>query len=161
MKSNIKCLLVSIFHRFWWVLGGKLGGKPSQDRLKIDPKRHLKNDEKKRASWRVLGGVRGGDGAPTVTQEILDPLKHQNQRKTPSTKAKGKKPRAKRTLLHARRASAAADIWFNKLPCRPPPVQIGRRICEPSASQVIFRLQHACIWLRTHDKKVKQSTTVI
>ena len=51
----------------------------------------------------------GADGAPTVAGGILDPLKHQNQRKTPSTTAKGKKPRAKRTLFHARRASAVAD----------------------------------------------------
>ena len=56
---------------------------------------------------RVLGG--GEATHATATGGILDPLKHQNQRKTPSTKAKGKKPRAKRTPLHARRASAVAD----------------------------------------------------
>ena len=61
---------------------------------------------------RVLGGA--VSRARTAPRGILDPLKHQNQRKTPSTKAKGKKPRAKRTLLHARRASAVADNYFFK-----------------------------------------------
>ena len=39
---------------------------------------------------------------------ILDPLKHQNQRKSPNTKSK--KPSMTRTILHARRASAVADM---------------------------------------------------
>ena len=27
LKPKLKCLLASIFDRFWWFLGGKLGGK--------------------------------------------------------------------------------------------------------------------------------------
>ena len=34
-------------------------GKSIQDRSKIDPKGHQKNDRKKRASWKRLGGVLG------------------------------------------------------------------------------------------------------
>ena len=34
-------------------------GKSIQDRSKIDPKGHQKNDRKKRASWKRLGGVFG------------------------------------------------------------------------------------------------------
>ena len=53
------------FGRFW---EASWEGKSSQNRLKIDPKKHRKNDQKKRASWRVLGGAyartRGGPGDP-------------------------------------------------------------------------------------------------
>ena len=34
-------------------------GKSTQDRSKIDPKGHQKNDREKRASWKRLGGVLG------------------------------------------------------------------------------------------------------
>ena len=34
-------------------------GKSIQDRSKIDPTGHQKNDRKKRASWKRLGGVLG------------------------------------------------------------------------------------------------------
>ena len=64
LKPKMGCLLASIFDGFWWILGGKLGVKSSQDRSKIDSKRHQKNDEKKSASWRPQGGVapRARDG---------------------------------------------------------------------------------------------------
>ena len=42
-------------------------GKSTQDRSKIDPKGHQKNDREKRASWKRLGGVLG-------LQNPLDPL---------------------------------------------------------------------------------------
>ena len=34
-------------------------GKSTQDRSKIDPKGHQKNDREKRASWKRLGGALG------------------------------------------------------------------------------------------------------
>ena len=43
LKSKIERLLASIFHEFWRFWGGKLGGKSSQDRLKIDAKKASKN----------------------------------------------------------------------------------------------------------------------
>ena len=43
-------------------------GKSIQDRSKIDPKGHQKNDRKKRASWKRLGGVLG----PQNPREELD-----------------------------------------------------------------------------------------
>ena len=27
MESKMECILASIFYRFWWILGSKLGGK--------------------------------------------------------------------------------------------------------------------------------------
>ena len=39
MKSTWEGILASIFHRFWWILGGKLGGK-------IDPRSIQKGIEK-------------------------------------------------------------------------------------------------------------------
>ena len=43
-------------------------GKSIQDRSKIDPKGHQKNDRGKRASWKRLGGVLGLQNPP----EALD-----------------------------------------------------------------------------------------
>ena len=40
-------------------------GKSTQDRSKIDPKGHQKNDREKRASWKRLGGVLGFQNPPT------------------------------------------------------------------------------------------------
>ena len=64
LKSNIKCLLASIFHGFWWVLGSKLGGE-------TEP-RSIKNRSKKEVmmgrplgidfSW-ILVDFGGQDGA--------------------------------------------------------------------------------------------------
>ena len=64
LKSNIKCLLASIFCGFWWVLGTKLGGK-------IEP-RSIKNgiektiEKRKAARWpaRRSKSLRGR-GKPT------------------------------------------------------------------------------------------------
>ena len=60
MKSTWEGILASIFHRFWWILGAKLGGK-------IEP-RSIKNSIEKRLGclggiWRRLGrqvGLPGG-----------------------------------------------------------------------------------------------------
>ena len=30
MESKMECILASIFERFWWILGGKLGSKIKQ-----------------------------------------------------------------------------------------------------------------------------------
>ena len=49
------------FGGFW---GAKWKGKPSQDRSKIDPKRHRKKDEKKEGVLDGLGVPRGGSGVP-------------------------------------------------------------------------------------------------
>ena len=47
MKSTWEGILASIFHRFWWILGAKLGGK-------IEP-RSIKNGIEKRLG--CLGGI--------------------------------------------------------------------------------------------------------
>ena len=36
LKPKMDCLLASISGGFWWVLGGMLAGKSSQERKKID-----------------------------------------------------------------------------------------------------------------------------
>ena len=59
MESKMECLLASIFHRFWWILEAKLSQVGMENRAKIDQKAHGKYDEKKKASWRRLGGVLG------------------------------------------------------------------------------------------------------
>ena len=46
MRSTWEGILASIFHRFWWILGGKLGGK-------IEPK-SIKNGIKKTMKKRRL-----------------------------------------------------------------------------------------------------------
>ena len=64
-RSTWEGILTSIFHRFWWILGAKLGGK-------IEP-RSIKNGIEKRLGclggiWRRLGrqvGLRGGRGVLT------------------------------------------------------------------------------------------------
>ena len=38
MKSSWEGILASIFHRCWWILGGKLGGKTTQYRSKNEVK---------------------------------------------------------------------------------------------------------------------------
>ena len=54
----MECLLASIFNVFFPVLEPSWEGKSTQDRSKIDPKGHQKNDGKK-ASWKRLGGALG------------------------------------------------------------------------------------------------------
>ena len=49
-------ILASIFHGFWWILEAKLSQVGMENRAKIDQKAHWKYDEKKKASWRRLGG---------------------------------------------------------------------------------------------------------
>ena len=53
----------SIFWRFlidfWWILEAKLNQVGMENRAKIDQKTTWKRNEKKKASWRRLGGVLG------------------------------------------------------------------------------------------------------
>ena len=46
------CILASIFERFWWILGGKLGSKIEQKSI---PKGIEKVMKKRRSTWGVLG----------------------------------------------------------------------------------------------------------
>ena len=62
MKSTWEGILALIFHRFWWILGGKLGGQIEPRSRKNRSKKASKNYEKKSASWRVLGGARTRHG---------------------------------------------------------------------------------------------------
>ena len=39
LKSKLECLLAATFHRFLWVLGGKLGGKTEPRPIKIRSKK--------------------------------------------------------------------------------------------------------------------------
>ena len=59
------CLLASIFNGFWWVGEPFWKGKSTQDRSKIDPEGHQKNDREKRPSWKRLGAVLGFQNPPT------------------------------------------------------------------------------------------------
>ena len=45
-------ILASIFERFWWILGGKLGSKIEQKSI---PKGIEKVMKKRRSTWGVLG----------------------------------------------------------------------------------------------------------
>ena len=54
MASKMKCILASIFSRFWWILGGMLGAKIEQKSI---PKGINKNYAKKKAYWSRLRGV--------------------------------------------------------------------------------------------------------
>ena len=56
--------MASIFHGFWWILEAKLSQVGMENRAKINQKAHGKYDEKKKASWRRLGGVFGASWAP-------------------------------------------------------------------------------------------------
>ena len=87
IECKIQCILASIFERFWWILGAKLGPSWKQvglkNRWKIDPKRlgrfHIALGTFQEAPeretkifhwfWGVLGGVsprRGHPGAGIV-----------------------------------------------------------------------------------------------
>ena len=55
-SSTWEGLLASIFHGFWWILEAKLSQVGMENRAKIHPKTHSKNSEKRKASWRRLGG---------------------------------------------------------------------------------------------------------
>ena len=51
LKSKLECLLASIFHRFWWVLGGKLGRKIEPRSIKNGIEKTMK---KRRAPrWQI------------------------------------------------------------------------------------------------------------
>ena len=64
MESKMECILASIFERFCWILGAKLGGK-------IDQKSHRKNDAKKPSRLgRVLGRLRAVKGAATYSDPV-------------------------------------------------------------------------------------------
>ena len=52
MESKMGCILASIFKRFWWILGGKLGSKIEQKSI---PKGIEKVMKKRRSTWGVLG----------------------------------------------------------------------------------------------------------
>ena len=65
-----------ILGRFWWILEAKLSQVGMENRAKMDQKTYGKYDEKRKASWRRLGGLqnswdaleaaargRGGGGA--------------------------------------------------------------------------------------------------
>ena len=52
MESKMDCILASIFERFWWILGGKLGSKIEQKSI---PKGIEKVMKKRRSTWGVLG----------------------------------------------------------------------------------------------------------
>ena len=66
MKSTWEGILASIFHRFWWILGAKLGGK-------IEP-RSIKNGtekliEKRRAA-RWMSWASEGSRRPTTDRDV-------------------------------------------------------------------------------------------
>ena len=77
MESKMECILASIFERFCWILGAKLGGK-------IDQKSHRKNDAKTKPFGTRLGpssGCQGGRDVlrpsptrPDATQRAENPL---------------------------------------------------------------------------------------
>ena len=107
MKSTWEGILASIFDGFWWILGGKLGVKSSQDRPKIDSKRHQKNDEKKSASWSPQGGVRPrtGNGAAVPRPPPLLAI-FKEQPRTQCTEHRTQP----NSIIARRRASAVADL---------------------------------------------------
>ena len=73
-SSTWEGLLASIFHGFWWILEAKLNQVGMENRAKIDQKTHGKYDEKKKASWRRLGGVLEASWAPKNPLHPLNPL---------------------------------------------------------------------------------------
>ena len=66
LKSKMGSLLASIFNGFWWVLGGKLGGKIElrsiKNRFKKASKKLLQVDRSKNGLYRSWGGE--SKGAP-------------------------------------------------------------------------------------------------
>ena len=52
MESKMDCILASIFERFWWILGGKLGSKIEQKSIQKGIEKVMK---KRRSTWGVLG----------------------------------------------------------------------------------------------------------
>ena len=58
MESRWECILASIFNGFWWIFGGKLGGKieprqdkTGQDRARQDKTRQDKDKDKTRQDF--------------------------------------------------------------------------------------------------------------
>ena len=96
-------LLASTFGGFWWVLGAKLGRKIEPRAIKNRLKTDRKNKEKTmRFGSPLLGGnpcTLQGDGW------ILGPPNYQFLKKTTHHR-----PQTTRTLSHALRASAVADL---------------------------------------------------
>ena len=58
LKSKLEWLLASMFHRCWWFWEASWEGTSSQDRSKIDPKRHRINGEQKECVLKGSGGMR-------------------------------------------------------------------------------------------------------
>ena len=103
MGSHLDIDFLPIFFDFGGQNGGKLGGKIEPRaikdrysdthvntccglRLKIDSKRHPKNDEKKRASWRVLGGdIQGSGRSPDGRRRNPGPPKAPKSKKITKT----------------------------------------------------------------------------
>ena len=44
MESKMDCILASIFERFWWILGGKLGSKIEQKSIPKGIERVMKKE---------------------------------------------------------------------------------------------------------------------
>ena len=77
MVSNMECFLTSIFERFWWILGAKLGSKINQK----STKNQAKIDQKRRSTWEgilasnfhrfwwILGAKLGSQTEPRGAQE--------------------------------------------------------------------------------------------
>ena len=67
-----------------------------------------------------MGKFKGGVGAPSVAQGILDPPKAQTSKKITKHQRQGQNAMGKGTILNARRASAVADFKivekFTQLP---------------------------------------------
>ena len=83
----------------FWVALMSLEGKSSQDRSRIDPKRHRKNDEKKKASWRVLGG--GFQGRAMAVVARPPPFLH--FQRTKQTRTRAQTPVKTTLARHARK----------------------------------------------------------
>ena len=56
-ELNLGRPLGIVFHGFWLILEAKLSQVGMENRAKIDQKAHGQYDEKKKASWKHLGGV--------------------------------------------------------------------------------------------------------
>ena len=104
LKSKIERLLASIFRGFWRVWGGKLEGKSSQDRPKIDAKKASKKwwENKRKKSNPVSWGL----GRAMELGGSWDPLHGNFQGKQHHN------PQDNRTIQHVMRAKALADIYI-------------------------------------------------
>ena len=89
MESKMECILASIFERFCWILGAKLGGKIDQKSIK----NHMeKTMQKTKLFGTRLGPSSGCQGGRDVLR--------------PSTARPGATRRAGNPLLEAARAAA-------------------------------------------------------